>query len=801
MKVGMMKRNLIAGCLCLMMWNGISSNIQAQDRLYRNTFPLGDVELLDGPFKHAQELNLKVLMEYDVDRLLAPFLKEAGLPVKAEPFPNWAGLDGHVGGHYLSAMAMNYAATGNEECKKRMEYMLSELKRCQESNGDGYIGGIPNGKVLWTDIKNGKVESIWKYWAPWYNVHKIFAGLRDAWMYTGNQEALDMFLKLCDWGISVTEGLSDNQMEQMLANEFGGMDEIFADAYQITGEQKYLTTAKRFSHRWLFDSMAAHKDNLDNIHANTQIPKVIGYQRIAEVCGDNQYLDAADFFWNIVACKRSLALGGNSRREYFSAMDDFRSHVEVREGPESCNTYNMLKLTEGLFRMTGKATYTDFYERALYNHILSTQHPEHGGYVYFTSARPAHYRVYSKPNSAMWCCVGTGMENHGKYGEFIYTHASDSLFVNLFIPSRLNWEQEKVTITQETQFPDAETSRFTVGLKGGKSRHFKLLVRRPAWVTEGYEVKCNGKVVEASEKTDGSSYICIDRKWKDGDKVEVFLPMKMRLETLQGEDDFVAIMRGPILMGASVGTDNLDGLVADDGRWGHIASGKLVPLSETPVLIGSKEEVTNCLNGLKPMEGQTLRYKLSGIFNDSKFDGLVLESFSRIHDCRYMMYWLCMTADGYAAYTKRTQEEEKRLMALDARTLDAVSVGEQQPEVDHKMVKENSETGLLKGKKWRDARNGGYFKYTLSTNGKQPSSLMATYWGNEQGNRNFEIVVDGTVVATENIVGKWNKEEFVDVEYKLPEALVKGKNQIEVMFRSKDNNVAGGIFMLRLLTE
>ena len=775
MKVGMMKRNLIAGCLCLMMWNGISSNIQAQDRLYRNTFPLGDVELLDGPFKHAQELNLKVLMEYDVDRLLAPFLKEAGLPVKAEPFPNWAGLDGHVGGHYLSAMAMNYAATGNEECKKRMEYMLSELKRCQESNGDGYIGGIPNGKVLWTDIKNGKVESIWKYWAPWYNVHKIFAGLRDAWMYTGNQEALDMFLKLCDWGISVTEGLSDNQMEQMLANEFGGMDEIFADAYQITGEQKYLTTAKRFSHRWLFDSMAAHKDNLDNIHANTQIPKVIGYQRIAEVCGDNQYLDAADFFWNIVACKRSLALGGNSRREYFSAMDDFRSHVEVREGPESCNTYNMLKLTEG--------------------------HPEHGGYVYFTSARPAHYRVYSKPNSAMWCCVGTGMENHGKYGEFIYTHASDSLFVNLFIPSRLNWEQEKVTITQETQFPDAETSRFTVGLKGGKSRHFKLLVRRPAWVTEGYEVKCNGKVVEASEKTDGSSYICIDRKWKDGDKVEVFLPMKMRLETLQGEDDFVAIMRGPILMGASVGTDNLDGLVADDGRWGHIASGKLVPLSETPVLIGSKEEVTDYLNGLKPMEGQTLRYKLSGIFNDSKFDGLVLEPFSRIHDCRYMMYWLCMTADGYAAYTKRTQEEEKRLMALDARTLDAVSVGEQQPEVDHKMVKENSETGLLKGKKWRDARNGGYFKYTLSTNGKQPSSLMATYWGNEQGNRNFEIVVDGTVVATENIVGKWNKEEFVDVEYKLPEALVKGKNQIEVMFRSKDNNVAGGIFMLRLLTE
>lgn len=229
-----MRMNFIAGGILLMMLNGISPDIQAQDRLYKNTFPLSDVELLDGPFKHAQELNLKVLIEYDVDRLLAPFLKEAGLHLKAEPFPNWAGLDGHVGGHYLSAMAMNYAVTGNEECRKRMEYMLGELKRCQESNGDGYIGGVPNGKELWADIKNGKVESIWKYWAPWYNVHKIFAGLRDAWMYTGNKKALDMFLKLCDWGVSVTEGLTDNQMEQMLANEFGGMDEIFADAYQIT---------------------------------------------------------------------------------------------------------------------------------------------------------------------------------------------------------------------------------------------------------------------------------------------------------------------------------------------------------------------------------------------------------------------------------------------------------------------------------------------------------------------------------------------------------------------------------------
>lgn len=216
-----------------------------------------------------------------------------------------------------------------------------------------------------------------------------------------------MFLELCDWGMTIIAPLNDEQMEQMLANEFGGMDEVYADAYQMTGDMKYLNTAKRFSHKWLLDSMAAQVDNLDNKHANTQVPKVVGYQRIAELGHDKKYEVATEYFWNTVVYNRSLSLGGNSRREHFAAADDCKSYVEDREGPESCNTNNMLKLTEGLFRMHPEARYADFYERAMYNHILSTQHPEHGGYVYFTSARPAHYRVYSAPNSAMWCCVGT----------------------------------------------------------------------------------------------------------------------------------------------------------------------------------------------------------------------------------------------------------------------------------------------------------------------------------------------------------------------------------------------------------
>ena len=796
-----MRIGFAAGCIIMAAALCAPVSVRAQDKLYGNTFALGDVTLAESPFKAARDLNLRVLKEYEVDRLLAPFLKEAGLRPKAEPFPNWAGLDGHVGGHYLSAMAMNYAATGDGECRRRMEYMLSELKRCQDANGDGYIGGIPNGKALWDDIRGGEVASIWKYWAPWYNVHKIFAGLRDAWLYGGSDEAREMFLRLCDWGISVTANLTDGQMEQMLGNEFGGMDEMYADAYAMTGEERYLTEAKRFSHRWLLDSMAAHEDNLSNVHANTQIPKAVGYARIAEVCGDRLYLDAASFFWDIVARKRSLALGGNSRREYFSAMDDFRSHVEDREGPESCNTYNMLKLSEDLFRMTGDAAYADFYERALYNHILSTQHPEHGGYVYFTSARPAHYRVYSSPNSAMWCCVGTGMENHGKYGEFIYTHGRDSLFVNLFIPSRLDWKDRGVVVEQSTAFPDEERTVLRVSLKRGRSQRFTLMVRRPAWAGEGYAIRCNGEAVTLPPVAEGTaSYVAVDRKWRDGDVVEVTLPMTMRLERLPQVGEFVAIMRGPILMSARVGTDDLAGLVADDGRWGHIASGSLVPLMQTPILIGDEESLTRYLNTLKPVGGGTLRFEASGIFNDSRYDGLVLEPFFRIHDSRYMIYWLRMSQERYDEYRAQLEAAERRRLELDARTVDAVNVGEQQPEMDHAMRAERSEMGLANGRKWRHASDGGYFGYTLATGGREDLVLMVSYWGDEQGPRTFDIMVDGEVAATENITGKWRRAEFVEVEYPLPAELVKGKDRIEVVFRGREGNYAGGVFGVRLLT-
>lgn len=773
------------------------TNQTKQETLYPGTFHLSEVKLLDGPFKHATDLNKDVLLQYDTDRLLAPFLKEAGLEPKGEAFSNWAGLDGHVGGHYLSALAIHYAATGDEACKQRMEYFISELKRCQQAHGDGYIGGIPDGERLWSEIKSGNPGIVWEYWVPWYNLHKTYAGLRDAWFYGGNNEARHMFIDLCDWGLTIIASLDDEQMEAMLANEFGGMNEVYADAYKMTGDVKYINAAKRFSHKEIFDSMAKRIDNLDNRHANTQVPKAVGYQRVAEINGDADYATASAFFWETVVLNRSLSLGGNSRREHFPNAADCKSYIEEKEGPETCNTNNMLKLSEGLFRMTHQAKYADFYERAMFNHILSSQHPEHGGYVYFTSARPRHYRVYSAPNQAMWCCVGTGMENHGKYGEFIYSHQDDDLYVNLFVASELTWKDKQVVLTQNTKFPDEEGSQLTINVKSPVK--FKLMVRHPSWVSESdMEVLCNGEnyVVNSSP----SSYVAIDRTWNDGDVVEIKTPMRFTIEEMPNVSTYISVLRGPILLAAKTGTEDLHGLVAGDDRWAHVAAGKLLPVSEAPLSIGSRTDIQAKLDRMKPVEERPFTYATAGLFNDQKYADLIFEPFYRVHDSRYLMYWRSMTEQEHKEYKDVLAKIEKEKLVLEARTIDAVTPGEQQPEVDHLMKNNRSGSGYAHEEGYRDARGEeGFFSYNLLTKGQEDLMLMVRYWGNEGGRRMFDILIDDQLLVTENISNKWNKDEFVNVEYKIPVEMLKGKKSVTVTFKGKTNNAVGRVFKVRLV--
>lgn len=779
----------------------LANNIFAQDKLYSNTFPLGDVVLLDGPFKNALDLNIQTLLKYNVDRLLAPYLKVAGLSPKAQNYPNWEsmGLDGHIAGHYLSAMAIHYAATGNLECKHRLEYMISELKACQEANaikypdwGNGYLGGVPNSNTIWSTLKTGNFSAYQSAWVPWYNLHKMYAGLRDAWLYAGNEEAKTMFLKFCDWAIQITSGLTDAQMETMLGTEHGGMNEMFADAYQMTGEEKYLFAAKRFSHKELLNAMAMGKDNLDNKHANTQIPKAVGFQRIAELSGDTQYANAARFFWETVTQHRTLALGGNSRNEHFPSASACMDYVTVVEGPESCNTYNMLRLTEHLFRATPSARYADFYERALYNHILSTQHPEHGGYVYFTPVRPRHYRVYSAPHLAMWCCVGTGMENHGKYGQFIYTHQKDSLFLNLFIASELNWKEKGIRIRQETQFPYEEKTRLTV-VEG--SSHFTLMVRYPFWVAPGaLKIILNGDTV--SFMAEPSSYIPIHRTWTGGDHVEIILPMTTRIEALPNVPQYIAFLHGPILLGAKTGTEDLRGLIADDSRWGHVPSGMLLPLDKAPIIV--EDDRSQIPEKFVPVPGKPLTFIAPELHLVNPLTHLEFEPFFQIHDARYTMYWMTLTHAQYQAMLDSIANEKQ---ILEQRTIDRVLPGDQTSELEHAIQSSNSHTGTHMGESWRDARNGGYFSYRLKTNGETNLSLMVRYWGNEYGNRTFTIYIDESKFVTENISGKWNISDFKNVEYRIPNSKITGKDTIRVKFQAPSNGYAGGVFYVRLLRK
>ncbi len=775
--------------------------VVAQDKLYKDEFPLGDITLLDGPLKHARDLNVQVLLKYDCDRMLAPYRKEAGLQPRKPSYPNWDGLDGHVGGHYLSALAIN-AATGNEECRKRMEYMISELQLVLDANNQrpeawchNYIGGVPNSAKMWTAFSKGDFGPYFGTWAPFYNIHKMYAGLRDAWLYCGNEQAKNLFLKFCDWAVDITRDLNDEQMEKMLGNEHGGMNEVLADAYAITGEQKYLDCARRFSHRMLLVPLENGKDCLDNMHANTQIPKVIGYQRIAELAHDVQYHNASEYFWEIVTRQRSLALGGNSRREHFPTKENCIDYINDIDGPESCNTYNMLKLTEDLNRVKPNGMYGDFYETAMFNHILSAQHPQHGGYVYFTSARPRHYRNYSAPNEAMWCCVGTGMEDHGKYGQFVWTHdkgvkaEDDALYVNLFVASELNWKDRKMVIRQQTAFPYAETS--VVEVAKGKGT-FILKVRKPSWC-ENFTVKGVGFDADSYEE---NGFVCMKRKWKKGDQVKISMPMHAYIKPMINVPQYVAIMYGPILLGMKTGTEDMRSLIADDSRFGQYAGGKKLALDEAPILL--PKHLDDIAKKLKPVPGKPLHFKLA-THMENTIDG-ELQPFFEIHDSRYMMYWLALGENDYKAYMQKLADEEKARQALEARTVDKVNPGEQQPETDHRMETDDSNKGNTEGIFFRDAKDGHYFSYLMQTKGETNLSLQLKFWGQDEWRTSeFDIYVNDKLLCSVNNSHRWRTTQFKTVDYAIPSEFVKGKKEIRVKFVAHKGKQVGQIYGVRLV--
>lgn len=679
-------------------------------------FTLQEVKVTNGAFKNAQDVDLRYILSLNPDKLLAPYLIDAGLPLKAERYGNWesSGLDGHIGGHYLSALAMMYASTGNAELKKRLDYMVDQLAQCQAKNGNGYVGGIPQGKVFWERIHKGDIDGssfgLNNTWVPLYNIHKLFAGLRDAYEFAGNQQAKQVLIGLGNWFVELIQPLSDDQIQQILRTEHGGMNEVFADLYILTKEKKYLETAQRISHRAILNPLLQKQDKLTGLHANTQIPKVIGFEKIAQLTGNADWSEAARFFWQNVSQTRSVAFGGNSVREHFNPTTDFSSMLKSNQGPETCNSFNMLRLSKALFLDKNDPSYLDFYERMLYNHILSSQHPQKGGFVYFTPIRPNHYRVYSQPETSMWCCVGSGIENHTKYGELIYSHSANDLFVNLFIPSTLDWKEKNIQLTQSTEFPYKNQTELV--LKIAKSQTFTLQIRSPKWA-ENVEVLVNGKTQPISAQP--SHYIGIQRTWKTGDRVAVRFTTSTHLEYLPDQSNWAAFVHGPIVLAAKTSTADLVGLFADDSRMGHETKGKLYPIDKAYTLIGNADSY---LSKIKPVDNLTFI-----------LDSLTLQPFYEIHDTRYQMYFQTFTQVDFDAQKATRRQQEAEALALEARTVDKVNCGEQQPEVDHAYKGEKSDSGYDDdGRFWRNTRS--YISYQLQNKGLAGKTLDIHFLGN-----------------------------------------------------------------------
>ena len=844
---------LLLLCLCV-------TSASAQSELYPKHFDLEEVTLLDGPMKTAMELNIKMLLQYDTDRLLTPYVRQSGLGAttdtaspyyqwekKHPSFPNWGGdagfnLDGHVGGHYLSALALAYAASKDpgvrEKMKERMDYMLRVMKDCQDQfdgnteGMEGFIGGQPVNEI-WTALYKGDIAPFKRRggWVPFYCEHKILAGLRDAFLYGNSKEAKTLFIKLADWSANVVSNITDTDMEKVLDTEHGGMNESMLDAYQLTGNTKYLAAAKRYTHKAMLNGMQSLNPTfLDGKHANTQVPKYIGMERIFEQDPSAaEYEKAAENFWDDVAHNRTVCIGGNSVNEHFLSKDVASRYINVLDGPESCNSNNMLKMSEMLCDRTGDAKYADFFENTLWNHILSTQDPVTGGYVYFTSLRPQSYRIYSQVNQGMWCCVGTGMENHSKYGHFIYTHdGKKTLYVNLFTPSVL---QNKIFgIRQETLFPcinpiasniptpNTVTTDLTI-TKGGK---YTLAIRHPAWAGKEYGVTVNGKPVEADVTEGVASYVNISRKWKAGDKIRVYLPMQLTYEECPNYPDYIAFKFGPILLGAktTAATDaeaarsdlvreDLPNVYAGAGRMDHAPGSKASSKSlvSAPMLIGERANVLDRINRLP---GQNLRFAIDVSRNDMPsytWKKLELEPFYQIQHARYMCYWYQQTAENYSKSDMALSEAAKEAIA--ARTIDFVAPGEQQSEAGHEYnYSSDSNKGNYNTEHYRDARANGFIQYTLFNEQQVADSLTVMLRFNlaDRG-RKATLTIDGTPVADINIppfAKESDSNRFFNMEFPIPEQLTKdasGKVQKQFVVRltASPTTMCPGIYYVRLL--
>jgi DUF1680 family protein len=770
-----------------------------------NPFDIRDVRLLDGPFKQAMEADARYLLVLEPDRLLSEFRTHAGLPPRAPKYGGWesSGLAGHTLGHYLSACSMQYASTGDTVFRNRVAYIVDELWACQQARKKtpppglismaGYIGAIPREDSLWSEVAAGKIRShgfdLNGAWSPWYTVHKVMAGLLDAWLYCDNARALAIEKEMAAWTATIVGQLDDSTLQKMLGCEYGGMNDVLANTYALTGDKKWLELSYRFHDKRILDSLSLGLDDLAGKHSNTQIPKIIGCARRYELTADKRDSAIATSFWGIIVNDHTYATGGNSDYEYLGKAG--RLNDELTDNTtETCNTYNMLKLTRHLFAWHPSARLMDYYERALYNHILASQEHTTGMTTYFVPLRMGGHKEYSDSFNTFTCCVGSGMENHVKYGETIYSRGTDgSLYVNLFIPSRLTWKEKNITIEQQTQLPAADKIALTITTSASAARHdgavtqapahananvFTLRIRKPHW-SGPIHLTING--IPQSPTTGVDGYLFIRRAWQNGDKIIIQLPENFYTETISDNPNRIALFYGPILLAGELGDKEPD------------------PVKGIPVLVSASVDPNQWIirKSADPLVFQTT--------NAGQPGDLTLIPFNRTANEYYSVYWDYFTPSTWAEQQDKYAAERRKEQELEDHTIDRLRLGEMQPERDHAFSGVALQNGEGHGKKWRATDDGGSFSFTMKCDSSAGNSLLCDYWGDDHRGRIFDIQIDGQTIATQNLTA-FKQSKFYEITYPIPQELVSGKSSIIVRFAAHNAQtsvgpVSGTIRMIR----
>jgi DUF1680 family protein len=754
--------------------------------LVARPLPLHEVRLTGGPLKQAQDLDAAYLLKLEPDRMMAYYRKRAGLTPKAQGYGGWDGdgknLTGHIAGHYLSAVSLMYAATGDNRFKERADYIVQEMKEVQDKHGNGYLGALEHGEERFAEVAQGNIRSggfdLNGLWSPWYVLHKTYAGLRDAYRYTGNRTALDVEVKFAGWAEDILSHLDAAQTQRMLDTEFGGMNEVLADLYADTGDKRWLALSDHFEHHVIVDPLARHEDILAGKHGNTQVPKLLGSLARYLISGNQADGQAATFFWDAVVKHHSYVTGGHGKDEYFFAPDKISDNLDGRTA-ESCNVYNMLKMTRLLFALHPDIKYAEFQERALFNHALASIDPKDGRTCYMVPVGRDVRHEYQDMFENFTCCVGTGMENQALHGDGIYYEAGDKFWINLYVPSTAEWTAAGVKLAMETSFPEGEAA--TAKLTLHAPRAFTLLLRRPSWAGKGFAVTVNGKAV--SDISSPGSYVTLKRTWKSGDTITLTLPKTLHTEPTPDNARRVALMWGPLALAGDLGPER--------------EANNPAKQAAVPVFVAAEQPLTEWL---QPVADHPGTFHSVGVGRASDHDqphDVTFLPFYRLHERAYSVYCDLYTPLEWKQKAAEIAAEQERQCKLQAATFSFVQPGEMQPERNFNQQGEETYPERVLGRPGRNGRK--WFSFDMPVDPTHPLALVVTYHGGERRRTaTFDILIDGEKIATQE-VARSLKPGFFDAEYALPVAQVKDKKKVTVRFQIQPGSEIAAVFGIRVI--